>query len=92
MAMIEGFRIQNYRALKDIAMGRIGTDTKLRKAKPLTPMTTVIGKNGVGKSSIFDAFVFSRIVCIQTWRLPAMPKTEGVMTNLCLRVLISPCL
>ncbi|MFH0784054.1 MAG: ATPase, partial [Pseudomonadota bacterium] len=50
MAMIEGFRIQNYRALKDIAMGRIGTDAKLRKAEPLTPMTTVIGKNGVGKS------------------------------------------
>ena len=58
MAMIEGFRIQNYRALKDIAMGRIGTDTELRKAKPLTPMKTVIGKNGVGKSSIFDAFGF----------------------------------
>ncbi len=58
MAMIEGFRIQNYRVLKDIAMGRIGTDTKLRKADPLTPMTTVIGKNGSGKSSIFDAFGF----------------------------------
>ncbi len=58
MAMIEGFRIQNYRALKDIAMGRIGTDPKLREAAPLTPMTTVIGKNGVGKSSIFDAFGF----------------------------------
>jgi predicted ATPase len=58
MAMIEGFRIQNYRALRDIAMGRIGTDQTLRKADPLTPMTAVIGKNGVGKSSIFDAFGF----------------------------------
>ena len=56
--MIEGFRIQNYRALRDVAMGRIGTDQKLRQAKPLTPMTAVIGKNGVGKSSIFDAFGF----------------------------------
>lgn len=58
MAMIEGFRIQNYRSLRDIAMGRIGTDQKLRGAEPLTPMTAVIGKNGVGKSSIFDAFGF----------------------------------
>jgi predicted ATPase len=58
MAMIEGFRIQNYRALRDIAMGRIGTDPRLRNAAPLTPMTAVIGKNGVGKSSIFDAFGF----------------------------------
>jgi len=58
MALIEGFRIQNYRALKDIAMGKIGTDPNLKNARPLTPMTAVIGKNGVGKSSIFDAFGF----------------------------------
>lgn len=58
MALIEGFRIQNYRALQDIVMGRIGTDSKLSKAKPLSPLTAVIGKNGVGKSSIFDAFGF----------------------------------
>lgn len=58
MALIEGFRIQNYRALKDIAMGRIGTDPHLRSAKPITPLTAVIGKNGSGKSSIFDAFGF----------------------------------
>ncbi|MDM8535364.1 AAA family ATPase [Desulfobacterales bacterium HSG17] len=58
MALIEGFRIQNYRALKDIAMGRIGTDKNLKSVKPLTPLTAVIGKNGSGKSSIFDAFGF----------------------------------
>ncbi len=58
MALIEGFRIQNYRSLRNIAMGRIGTDKSLRGAEPLTPMTAVIGKNGVGKSSIFDAFGF----------------------------------
>lgn len=58
MALIEGFRIQNYRALRNIAMGRIGTDQELRSAQVLTPMTAVIGKNGVGKSSIFDAFGF----------------------------------
>jgi predicted ATPase len=65
MAMIEGFRIQNYRTLKDIAMGRIGTDPKLRDVEPLTPMTAVIGKNGAGKSSIFDAFGFLAD-CMQT--------------------------
>jgi len=58
MALIEGFRIENYRALKDIVMGRIGTDKHLKSAKPLTPLTAVIGKNGSGKSSIFDAFGF----------------------------------
>lgn len=58
MALIEGFRIQNYRSLRDVAMGRIGTDPELRSARPLTPLTVVIGKNGVGKSSIFDAFGF----------------------------------
>lgn len=39
MALIEGFRIQNYRSLRDIAMGRIGTDHLLRDAQPLTPLT-----------------------------------------------------
>lgn len=58
MALIEGLRIQNYRSLRDIAMGRIGTDRALRSTDPLTPLTVVIGKNGVGKSSIFDAFGF----------------------------------
>jgi len=58
VALIEGLKIQNYRSLRDIAMGKIGTDTKLRQATPLTPLTVVIGKNGVGKSSIFDAFGF----------------------------------
>ncbi|MDH5561701.1 MAG: AAA family ATPase [Deltaproteobacteria bacterium] len=58
MALIEGLRIQNYRSLYDISMGRIGTDHNLRKADPLTPMTAIIGKNGVGKSSVFDAFGF----------------------------------
>jgi predicted ATPase len=58
MALIEGLRIQNYRSLRDIAMGRIGTDQTLRNSTPLTPLSVVIGKNGVGKSSIFDAFGF----------------------------------
>lgn len=55
MANILGFRIQNYRVLKDITLGKLW-DTP--NVAPLTPMTAVIGKNGVGKSSLFDAFGF----------------------------------
>jgi len=55
MAIIQGFRIKNFRALKNLTLG-IFWNTK--KEEPLTPMTAVIGKNGVGKSTLFDAFGF----------------------------------
>lgn len=55
MAAIEGFRIKNYRALKDISLGKLWNT---QRSAPLSPMTAVIGKNGVGKSTIFDAFGF----------------------------------
>ena len=55
MAKIEGFRIKNFRSLKDVTLGRLWNK---QKAEPLTPMTAVIGKNGVGKSTLFDAFGF----------------------------------
>lgn len=55
MAAIEGFRIKNYRALKDISLGKFWYT---QHSAPLSPMTAVIGKNGVGKSTIFDAFGF----------------------------------
>lgn len=55
MAKIEGFRIKNFKALRDVTMGRLMNN---RNEEPLTPMTAVIGKNGAGKSSIFDAFGF----------------------------------
>ena len=55
MPIIEGVRIQNYRVLKDVTIGRTLTTPD---AEPLTPLTAVIGKNGVGKSSLFDAFGF----------------------------------
>lgn len=58
MALIEGIRIQNYCALRDVTLGRIGTIPEYRDAEALTPLTVVIGKNGAGKSSIFDAFGF----------------------------------
>ena len=55
MAKIEGFRVKNFRALRDITLGKLWNK---KNAEPLTPMTAVIGKNGVGKSTIFDAFGF----------------------------------
>ena len=55
MAGIEGLRIKNYRALKDITLGKLW-NTQNRDS--LTPMTAVIAKNGVGKSTVFAAFGF----------------------------------
>jgi predicted ATPase len=55
MAKIEGIRIQNFRALKDVTLGKLWNS---QTADPLSPMTAVIGKNGVGKSTFFDAFGF----------------------------------
>ena len=55
MAKIEGFRVKNFKVLKDVTLGRLW---KPQKKKPLTAMTAVIGKNGVGKSALFDAFGF----------------------------------
>lgn len=55
MAIIEGFRVQNFRALRDVTLGKLSGQ---QGGEPLTPFTVVIGKNGVGKSSLFDAFGF----------------------------------
>jgi len=55
MAQIEGFHVRNYRTLRDITLGKLSTD---QQGEPLTPFTVVIGKNGVGKSTLFDAFGF----------------------------------
>ncbi len=55
MPRIEGFRVKNFKVLKDVTLGRLWN---LQGSQPLTPMTVVIGKNGVGKSALFDAFGF----------------------------------
>ncbi|WP_420960286.1 AAA family ATPase [Brucella sp. IR073] len=55
MARIEGFRVRNYRALRDVTLGRLWNQ---REQEPLSPLTAVIGKNGVGKSTLFDSFGF----------------------------------
>lgn len=55
MARIEGIRIRNFRSLRDVTLGRVFSD---QTPEPLSPLTAVIGKNGAGKSSLFDAFGF----------------------------------
>ena len=55
MAKIEGFRVKNFKVLKDVTLGRLWNQ---QQKQSLTPMTAVIGKNGVGKSVLFDAFGF----------------------------------
>ena len=55
MARIAGLRIKNFRSLKDVTLGRLWNR---QQAEALTGMTAVIGKNGVGKSTLFDAFGF----------------------------------
>ena len=55
MAKIEGFRVRNFKVLKDVTLGRLWHQPR---NPPLTAMTAVIGKNGVGKSALFDAFGF----------------------------------
>jgi predicted ATPase len=55
MALIEGFQVKNYRALREVTLGKLSAQ---QSGEPLTPFTVVIGKNGVGKSTLFDAFGF----------------------------------
>ena len=55
MARIEGLRVKNFKVLKDVTLGCLWNQQNKR---PLTPLTAVIGKNGVGKSVLFDAFGF----------------------------------
>ncbi|MDR2170283.1 MAG: AAA family ATPase [Planctomycetaceae bacterium] len=56
MPIIEGFRVKNYKTLKSVELGHFYNSDKSQKS--LTPLTAVIGKNGSGKSSLFDAFGF----------------------------------
>lgn len=54
MAILEGIQIQNYRALKDVTLGK----TFDNDADPLPRLMAVIGANGTGKSTLMDALGF----------------------------------
>lgn len=55
MPQLEGIRIQNYRALHNVKMGRT-FDT--RNHQPLPKMVALVGPNGSGKSTFMDALGF----------------------------------
>ncbi len=55
MARIEGISIQNYRALKEISLGKT---FETREGTALPGLMTIIGPNGSGKSSLMDALGF----------------------------------
>jgi predicted ATPase len=55
MARIEGITIQNYRALRNVTLGKT---FEHQKGSPLPSMMAVIGPNGSGKSTLLDAFGF----------------------------------
>jgi predicted ATPase len=54
MSILEGIQIQNYRALRDVTLGK----TIYSKGTELPRLMAVIGANGVGKSSVLDALGF----------------------------------
>lgn len=55
MAILEGIQIQNYRALRDVTLGKVRYD---KDQAALPRLVTVIGANGAGKSSLLDALGF----------------------------------
>ena len=69
MAKIEGFRVRNFKVLKDVTLGRLWNR---QQTQPLTPMTVVIGKNGVGKSAYLMLSDSSLMPSSPVSRKPAM--------------------
>jgi predicted ATPase len=54
MAILEGIRIENYRALRDVSLGQLSS----RSGDSLPRLMAVIGANGSGKSTLLDALGF----------------------------------
>lgn len=52
MAILEGIRIQNYRTLKDVTIGKT---FEKQESESLPRLMAVIGANGAGKSTLLDA-------------------------------------
>lgn len=54
MAVLEGIRIEGFRALKDVSLGQLRSS----RGEPLPRLMAVIGANGSGKSTLLDALGF----------------------------------
>lgn len=54
MAQLLGICIKNFKCLKDITLGKLSNT----KDDALTNLTSIVGSNGSGKSSIFEIFSF----------------------------------
>lgn len=54
MAILEGLRIENYRALRDVSLGQLSSTS----GEALPRLMAVIGANGSGKSTLLDALGF----------------------------------
>jgi len=57
MPLIQGFHVHNYGVLHDVTLGRLSKHQD-DETRSLTPLTVILGRNGVGKSTLFDAFGF----------------------------------
>jgi predicted ATPase len=54
MAILEGIQIENFRALRNVVLGKVSGDGGV----PLPRLMAVIGANGSGKSTLLDALGF----------------------------------
>ena len=54
MAILEGIQIENFRALRNVVLGKSAAE----EGTPLPRMMAVIGANGSGKSTLLDALGF----------------------------------
>lgn len=55
MAILEGIQIKNFRALKEVSLGKTIYESK---NKVLPRLVAIIGANGTGKSTLLDALSF----------------------------------
>lgn len=71
MAILEGLQIQNFRALRNVTLGKTFDNQK----RPLPHLMAIIGANGTGKSTLLDALGFLGD-CLQEGVEAACDKTQ----------------
>ena len=67
MAVIEGFRVQNYRALRDVTLGKL---SNLQLVESLSPFTVVIGKKWCGQKHLIRCLRFCGRLFISRCKKP----------------------